>query len=297
MNKAMLNNRCNRKFPTENFQNPINQSHYKDLTPDIDLENSDDNPIGSDPMLYIYLIENEVNGKVYIGKTNNIGERWERHKSKAKYINKLRNNGKKVQAEYFINALIKHGFEVWKICVIDTAFTEEELDEKEIYWITFFRQRLGRDKVYNIHDGGTGGRCSDEALKKIGRIMSTRWEDDNWKQKRSEDQSRIMTKRWEDGDMSREDQSKSMGSRWKNDKFRNNQRRLMGEKWAEIKKAYKKNGIYLRDPIKNEEEFIIDVKNLTLEQLIKKYNKSLNTIRKNIIYYFGMNFRKTRIRT
>ena len=136
-----------KKTTPNNFQNPINQSHYNDLTPDIDLENSDDNPIGSDPMLYIYLIENEVNGKVYIGKTNNIGERWERHKSKAKYINKLRNNGKKVQAEYFINALIKHGFEVWKIYVIDTAFREEELDEKEIYWIAYFRQRLGRDKV------------------------------------------------------------------------------------------------------------------------------------------------------
>ncbi|HEC37047.1 MAG TPA: hypothetical protein ENI29_02350 [bacterium] len=127
--------------------------------------------------------------------------------------------------------------------------------------------------------------------------MSTRWEDDNWKQKRSEDQSRIMTKRWEDGDMSREDQSRSMGLKWKDDKFRNNQCRLFREKWAETKKANSKNGIYLRDPIKNEEEFIIDVEKLTLEQLVKKYKKSLNTIKKNIIYFLGNNFRKKRIRS
>ena len=295
MNKTMPNNGCKRKFPTENFQNPINQSHYNDLTPDIDLENSDDNPIGSDLMLYIYLIENEVNGKVYIGKTDNIGKRWEKHKSKAKYIRKLRNNGIIIQTEYFINALIKHGFEVWKICEIDTVFTQEELDEKEIYWIAYYRQKLGRENVYNIHDGGTGGRNSDEALKKIGRIMSTRWEDDNWKQKRSQDQSRIMTKRWEDGDMSRENQSKSMDLKWKDDKFRNNQCRLFREKWTETKEANSKNGIYLRDPIKNEEEFRIDVEKLTLEQLVKKYKKSLNTIRKNIIYFLGKDFRKKRI--
>lgn len=246
---------------------------------------------------YIYLIKNKVNGMVYIGKTTNIEVRWKRHKSKANYINKLRNCRKNVHTEYFINALIKHGFEVWKINKIDVAFTQEELDEKEIYWIAYFRQTLGRDKVYNILDGGTGGRCSDEILQKLGRIMSTRWEDQNWKKKRSEDQRRIMTKRWENGDMKKEDQSKSMELRWKNKIFKNNQCRLMREKWAETKKANKKNGIYLRNPIKNEEEFKIDVKKLTLEQLTKKYNKSLNTIRKNIIYYLGINFRKKRIRT
>ncbi len=270
-----------KKTTPKNFQNPINQ-------------NSDDNPIGSDPMLYIYLIENEVNGKVYVGKTNNIGKRWERHKSKAKYINKLRNNGKKVQTEYFINALIKHGFEVWEICVIDTAFTEEELDEKEIYWIAFYRQKLGRDKVYNIHDGGTGGRNSDEAIQKSGRIMLMRWEDDNWKKKRSKDQSKIMTKRWEESDMSREIQSKLSVLRWKNDTFKINQCRRMRETWEEIKKLKSKNGIYLRDPIKNEDDFIKDVKKLTLKQLALKYDKSLNTIKKNFKYYLGINFKKKR---
>lgn len=79
--------------------------------------------------MIIYKVTNIVNNKVYIGKTKrSLKERKREHlrdMHKCKY--------------YFYNALNKYGEEnfIWE--VIDKALTPKELNEKEKYWIDYYK--------------------------------------------------------------------------------------------------------------------------------------------------------------
>ncbi|MFW9988490.1 MAG: GIY-YIG nuclease family protein [Candidatus Odinarchaeota archaeon] len=210
--------------------------------------------------LYIYIIINEIEGKVYIGKTEgSIKDRWRVHKSRAKKIKKLRSNGKKIHAEHFINALIKYGFRIWKIYEIDNAYTIEELNEKEIYWIAYFRKTLGRKKVYNVHNGGKGGRNSDEILQKVSRIMESKWKDDDYKDKMSNNISKAMELKWKDDDYKDKMSkifSKAMESKWEDDEFKNKISKAMELKWKEDEfknKICKKSSTAMKSKWKDDE--------------------------------------------
>ena len=97
----------------------------------------------------IYECKNNINGKVYIGKTlQSLEKRAAEHRSSMR------------QEEYkhypFYRALNKYGFEnfTWReIC----SPPEDWLDESEIFYIAFYRRLLGEDNVYNISPGGRGG--------------------------------------------------------------------------------------------------------------------------------------------
>jgi hypothetical protein len=53
-------------------------------------------------------------------------------------------------------AVQKYGWENFSKDIIDQAETEEELAEKEIYWISFY-QSMNPQRGYNMSEGGTGG--------------------------------------------------------------------------------------------------------------------------------------------
>jgi len=286
----------------------------------------------------IYLVVNTIEGKVYIGKTKkDIEERWRVHLDKAKYIQKKRENGEKVFTMHFTNALIKYGEEIWKKYRIDIAFTENVLNQKEKYWIALFHRTLGKDKVYNVHDGGTGGKPSEDTKLKMSSAMIQKWKEDEFKERNKKEMSNgmkswwsnrehkeienhcnkmsnAMIQKWKEDEF-KEGQSKSMSKRmkkkWKEDEYKENKSKSMSkrmkQKWKEdefkeeqsiiISKRMKewwsnreenrKNGIYLRNPIQNKAEFLIDIQELTEKELIQKYNKNPNTIRKNIQYFLG----------
>lgn len=89
-------------------------------------------------MIGIYKITNKINGKSYIGQSIHIEERWKEHiynPSKSSLI-KL--------------ALQKYGINNFTFEVIEEC-DENELDEKEIYWIKYY------DTYYNGYNLTLGG--------------------------------------------------------------------------------------------------------------------------------------------
>ena len=80
--------------------------------------------------MWIYKITNIQNNKIYIGQTiRPIEQRFHRH------LNDALNN---IIDTHFARAIRKYGKESFIIEQIDTANTQEELNEKEQYWIRFY---------------------------------------------------------------------------------------------------------------------------------------------------------------
>ena len=77
--------------------------------------------------MYVYKITNKFNGKVYIGQSiRPIEERFKRH------INDSINN---VLDTHFARAIRKYGVDSFDLELVDIANTQEELNEKEQYYI------------------------------------------------------------------------------------------------------------------------------------------------------------------
>lgn len=88
-------------------------------------------------MAFIYKITNDINDKVYIGMTTrSIEIRWKEH---------IRHSSQLIDA-----AIQQFGKEHFKIEVIEEC-SEEEIDDKEIYWIKFYNSY---EKGYNVTLGG-----------------------------------------------------------------------------------------------------------------------------------------------
>lgn len=98
---------------------------------------------------YIYKITNLLNNKFYIGKT--------KHPIDKRYYNHLWcvDNKNDVTCKIH-NAIRKYGKENFKIELIDTCYSEEELNEKERYWIEKLNSR-DPEVGYNTAKGGEGG--------------------------------------------------------------------------------------------------------------------------------------------
>lgn len=106
---------------------------------------------------YIYKTTNLLNDKIYIGKKK--GEFTEKYKGSGKYLK---------------NAINKYGVENFKVEVIEYCETLEEQNEKEKYWIAYYRNKNA--EMYNIADGGDGGdifSClPQEQLQEIKNYIS-----------------------------------------------------------------------------------------------------------------------------
>lgn len=91
-------------------------------------------------MIGIYKITNILNGKSYIGKSVNILNRWRQHRSL-------------VNTMPIDLAIHKYGKENFNFEVLEEC-KKEELNEKEIKWISYFNTYLGDG--YNCTAGGDG---------------------------------------------------------------------------------------------------------------------------------------------
>ena len=80
----------------------------------------------------IYQLKNKVNGKIYIGQSRDIYDRWTRHKNTAFY-----KNGKDYDILLY-KAIRKYGWDNFEKTILETC-TQEELDEKEQYYIEKFK--------------------------------------------------------------------------------------------------------------------------------------------------------------
>jgi len=90
----------------------------------------------------IYCIENLVNNKKYVGQSVDVSARFSHHKC---LLNKNIHDNKHLQ-----NAWNKYGEENFIFYIVE-ACEECFLDEREKYWINFYKKELS---AYNILDGG-----------------------------------------------------------------------------------------------------------------------------------------------
>lgn len=114
-------------------------------------------------MFYLYLIYNFINGKIYVGITNNPKTRWRRHKSDAKSNRK--------QAIHC--AIHKYGADKFSFKVIEEIDTWEEANKQEVQWIKFLKENSYQ--VYNETDGGdgvTGTKWTDERKRRMSKLNS-----------------------------------------------------------------------------------------------------------------------------
>lgn len=111
-------------------------------------------------MIGIYKITNKINGKFYIGQSVDIERRFMEHKTPHGTMTSVKLAMKKYGKENF-------SFEVIEEC------SEDELNEREMYWIATLKPQ------YNRCGGGTGARghhVSEEVRSELSRKSKAYWD-------------------------------------------------------------------------------------------------------------------------
>ena len=114
--------------------------------------------------MIVYKITNIKNNKVYIGQTKEtLKQRFSRHMG----YQALEHDTK------FYRAVRKYGKESFIIEQIDTAFNQDELDEKEVYWIRYYNA-VEDGYNSNDHKGRVGGDTlsNHPNIKEISKKIS-----------------------------------------------------------------------------------------------------------------------------
>ena len=94
--------------------------------------------------MIIYKIINNINGKIYIGQTTRLlSDRWNDHKNLAIHGSNL----------HLYCSMRKYGIDNFSIEIIDTATSKEELNAKEIFWISYYNT-TDLNSGYNNSYGG-----------------------------------------------------------------------------------------------------------------------------------------------
>lgn len=107
---------------------------------------------------YIYKIENQINGHVYIGQTKyNCKIRWSSHRNEYKRKSSHNYN------TYLYNAMRKYGIDAFDFSVIESC-PDDQLNDREKYWI---EQYDSFNNGYNMTIGGEGGTVTKETEEQI----------------------------------------------------------------------------------------------------------------------------------
>ena len=90
--------------------------------------------IGGETKTGIYKLTNTTNGLIYIGKSENIGNRWREHVKKG--IGAEAPNRNKLYPAMLATGVENFTFEILEEC------PSEELDSKEAFWIDYFNSKV-----------------------------------------------------------------------------------------------------------------------------------------------------------
>ncbi len=113
----------------------------------------------------IYLITNEVSGKVYIGSAVDLKHRWSQHCSDL-YYSKHRNT-------HLQRSWNKHGRDVFEFTILEEVPNKNLLIEREQYWIDYhLEQNFELFNICLIAGSNLGRKISDETKQKLSEINS-----------------------------------------------------------------------------------------------------------------------------
>lgn len=123
---------------------------------------------------FIYMTHNMVNGKKYIGqKKISVRSNWRSYLGSGKELN---------------NAIKKYGKDNFYKDILESCMNQEELDAREIYWITYY-DAVNSPIFYNIMPGGRGNNVreykhgqqnsastySEDQAKEVIRLLCDGW--------------------------------------------------------------------------------------------------------------------------
>lgn len=123
-------------------------------------------PSSLTPYGIIYCVLHIASGRRYIGQTTgDLDKRWAAHVNSSKGRKRV----------YFTNAIRKHGSDSFIIEEIDRAFSKEELDYLEDYWIRYYHT-LDPKQGFNAKSGGHHGKHSKAARRRMSKSQKTSFE-------------------------------------------------------------------------------------------------------------------------
>lgn len=133
--------------------------------------------------MIIYMVTNLINNKKYIGLTTNTfniryGAPGVGSERMFKYYSYKGNS----MNEHLFNSMKKYGIENFKVEIIDCAEDDEELKEKEKFWISFYNacdDRYG----YNVSEGGDLSVGNLWRFEQYKRNTSLQWYDTSFFEK------------------------------------------------------------------------------------------------------------------
>lgn len=111
----------------------------------------------------IYKIENLVNGKIYIGQSKHIRQRWTEHKKELR--------GNRHRNQYLQRAWNKYGEDKFRHEILELC-NENQLDELEIYYIELL-QTFNSQYGYNLTSGGGTNKQLAESTRQKLSINAT----------------------------------------------------------------------------------------------------------------------------
>lgn len=128
----------------------------------------------------IYIHKNKINGKVYIGQTNQRPEkRWDCGR------------GYETSSKFY-NAILKYGWDNFEHIILYTNLTLEEANQKEQELIKEYNS-CNDEFGYNIISGGRNFTHSEETKRKIGLANSIALKGNKWSEKQRELRSEMFT--------------------------------------------------------------------------------------------------------
>lgn len=114
----------------------------------------------------IYMIKNNVNGKVYIGQTILDDVLQNRYHC---------NVEKNTHNTHLKNSIHKYGWDNFSIHILEYCMSKQELNECERFWINFYKA-TNSEYGYNIENGGQDGSPSKTTRTKIGIASKKYWD-------------------------------------------------------------------------------------------------------------------------
>lgn len=117
--------------------------------------------LGNFEMSYVYIIENKITDKLYVGYTSLSPEiRWRAH------LDKLHSG----RSGALYAAMRKYGIENFEMVLVERCVSKEAAEQRETYWIKNLNTLapLG----YNLTEGGTGGIPASYVKEKISKSVS-----------------------------------------------------------------------------------------------------------------------------